>query len=221
VTGTAVDKADNSAPDTVSGINIDKTAPTVAVTGLTDGATYTLGSVPAAGCNTTDDRSGVATEASYSVVGGPLVGTFTAVCSGAVDKAGNSGADATVTYTVHFAWSGFFQPIDNPGMSAPYVFNRVKAGSAIPVKFSLAGNYGLGILAAGFPQSNWTSCSAAGSMDTVETLTGGNSGLSYDALMDQYVYVWKTDKSWAGSCRKLTVRLTDGTDHIAYFNFTR
>ena len=29
----------------------------------------------------------------------------------------------------------------------------------------------------------------------------------------------QTDSAWSGTCRKLTVRLTDGTDHLAYFQF--
>ena len=41
----------------------------------------------------------------------------------------------------------------------------------------------------------------------------------YRASIDQYTYVWKTDHEWTGSCRKLIVRLVDGTDHVAYFSF--
>ncbi len=52
-TGTCSDNADNTSTDSHGGVNIDKTAPQVSVTGVTNGATYTLGSVPAAGCNTT------------------------------------------------------------------------------------------------------------------------------------------------------------------------
>ena len=33
--------------------------------------------------------------------------------------------------------------------------------------------------------------------------------------------VWKTENSWAGSCRMLTVKLTDGTEHTAYFTFSK
>jgi hypothetical protein len=33
------------------------------------------------------------------------------------------------------------------------------------------------------------------------TATAGDSGLSYDAATDQYTYVWKTDKTWSGTCR--------------------
>jgi len=34
-----------------------------------------------------------------------------------------------------------------------------------------------------------------------------------------YVYVWKTDKSWARTCRQLVVKLDDGTSHRANFSF--
>ena len=52
-----------------------------------------------------------------------------------------------------------------------------------------------------------------------EETTTANQGLTYDAASGQYTYVWKTQKSWAGTCRQFTLRLTDGTDHIALFKF--
>ena len=45
------------------------------------------------------------------------------------------------------------------------------------------------------------------------------SSLHYDATTDQYIYVWKTDKTWAGTCRRFILTLTDGTVHEAYFQF--
>jgi hypothetical protein len=36
-----------------------------------------------------------------------------------------------------------------------------------------------------------------------------------------YSYIWKTDKGWAGTCRKLTVTLIDNTSHSALFKLTR
>jgi hypothetical protein len=99
--GTCTDNAGNvSATATASGINIDKTAPVVSVTGVEDEA-YILGSVPTAGCDTTDALSGVAKAASLSLSGGNPDGSgaITATCDGALDNAGNSGA-ASVTYTV-------------------------------------------------------------------------------------------------------------------------
>ena len=101
--GTATDNAGNSASTSVTGINIDRTPPVVTVTGVTNGAIYTLGSVPTAGCNTTDALSGVQSNATPSVTGGNLsgTGTLTASCTGAMDKAGNPGAAASVTYQVN------------------------------------------------------------------------------------------------------------------------
>ena len=63
-----MDLADNLAPIGAAShtVKVDKTPPTVSVTGVTEGAIYVLGSVPAAGCSTTDGLSGVAAD---SVVG--------------------------------------------------------------------------------------------------------------------------------------------------------
>ncbi|MCB0106192.1 MAG: PxKF domain-containing protein, partial [Caldilineaceae bacterium] len=199
-------------------VQIDKTAPVVTVTGVSDGATYALGSVPTAACSSSDALSGVTTEATLSLTGGNPDGTgsFTATCSGAIDNAGNSGS-TSVTYSVLYNWSGFFQPVDN----LPTV-NTVNAGQAIPVKFSLGGDYGLNIFASGYPASQVVSCGGGGGGSTSpieETITAGASSLQYDPSTQHYIYVWKTDKAWAGSCRQLIVRLIDGTEHIALFQF--
>jgi hypothetical protein len=112
-----------------------------------------------------------------------------------------------------FNFSGFFQPVDN----LP-TLNSVKAGSAVPVKFSLGGNQGLNIFAAGYPASRTVACDTSAPSDAIEqTVNPGGSTLAYDAVSDQYNYVWKTDKSWANTCRQLVVRLSDGTDHMAVF----
>src|SRR5262249_10999497 len=119
--------------------------------------------------------------------------------------------------TVNYNFTGFFPPVDN----IP-VLNRVKAGSAIPVKFSLGCNQGLNIFWAGYPLSGTMQCDNQDPFDDIEqTVNAGGSSLNYDSVANQYIYVWKTDKSWAGSCRQLTLKLADGTYHIAFFNFTR
>jgi hypothetical protein len=99
--GTATDNAGNTANTQVTDINVDLTAPEVTVTGVINDAIYTLGAVPAAGCDTTDALSGVQTAATVNVTGGDAngLGTFTAQCTGAMDNAGNTGA-ASVTYQV-------------------------------------------------------------------------------------------------------------------------
>ncbi len=113
-----------------------------------------------------------------------------------------------------YDFSGFFQPLDNlPTM------NTVKAGQAVPVKFSLHGNQGLNIFASGYPTIELVSCTTS-IADAIETtVPAGNSSLSYDASSDQYTYVWTTNKAWAGKCGMLRVRLADGTTQSALFQF--
>ena len=75
---------------------------------------------------------------------------------------------------------------------------------------------------AGYPVSNTMACDSHDPVDVIEeTVNAGGSSLTYDPVANQYIYVWKTDKSWAGTCRLLTVKLADGTSYYAYFNFTR
>jgi hypothetical protein len=142
------------------------------------------------------------------------IGSTTVNCS-ATDSHGNTGT-SSFNVVVSYAFNGFFKPIDN----LPIV-NVVKAGQGIPVKFSLGGNMGLNIFAAGYPRSVQMVCNGAVSDTVEETVTAGGSSLSYDATAGQYIYVWKSEKAWAGTCRQLQVKLADGTYHYANFNFTR
>ncbi len=121
---------------------------------------------------------------------------------------------------VVYSFNGFFQPVDNlPAL------NVAKAGSAIPVKFSLGGNAGLGIFLMPLnsppnPSSFTIQCDGSSPQDDIEqTSTAGSSTLQFDPGSNQYTYVWKTAKSWAGTCRQLTVNLNDGSTHTAYFKF--
>ena len=219
VTGTAVDNAGNSATATVSGINIDKTAPTITITTPADGATYTLNQSVAASYSCSDSLSGVAS-CTGPVPNGSNIDTSTVGSKtftvNATDNAGNT-ATKTHSYRVIYSWAGFFRPVDNPP-----IVNVAKAGSAIPVKFSLSGFQGMNIFASGYPRAVQTNCSSGELTDVIdETVTAGGSSLNYDPLVDQYIYVWKTDKAWAGQCRQLQVQLVDGTLHVANFRFTK
>jgi uncharacterized protein len=114
-----------------------------------------------------------------------------------------------------YAFRGFFAPVAN----LPTV-NLVNAGRSIPVKFSLGGDRGLNIFVPGFPSSRVVPCEAQADQNPLEeTMSAGQSSLSYDAASDTYTYVWKTERSWAGSCRELVVRFADGSTHSARFRF--
>jgi hypothetical protein len=223
VTGTAVDNAGNSASATVSGINIDKTPPTFG--DCPSGGPFLLNSGWQSVGPIEADAAISGLDAGLSTLSGSVdtssIGTKNVTFT-AVDNAGNE-ATQTCQYSVIYNWNGFLRPVDN----LP-TFNVAKAGSAIPVKFSLSGYQGLYIFAAvdpgdpGYPQSKMISCQTSALLDQIEeTVTAGQSSLSYDPIADQYVYVWKTVKGWAGTCRQLVVLLNDGTYHRANFNFNK
>jgi hypothetical protein len=98
VAGTASDNAGNTTASTLR-LNIDKTAPVASVLGVTNGATYDADKEPTVSCGTTDQGSGVATNATVTSDTADS-GVHTVVCSGGVDKAGNTAAPVSVSYTV-------------------------------------------------------------------------------------------------------------------------
>ncbi len=105
-----------------------------------------------------------------------------------------------------YAFDGFLAPVDNQP-----VLNTVNAGKAIPVKFRLGGDHGLNVLASGYPQVHSLDCASGATLDEIEsTLAASASALQYDTASGTYTYVWKTDKTWTNSCRRLIVGLDDG-----------
>ncbi|HEX5615157.1 MAG TPA: PxKF domain-containing protein [Acidimicrobiia bacterium] len=197
----------------------DTTPPVVTVTGVTDGATYAAGTVPVAGCTTVDPEpgSGVATEATPVTTGGPT--DFTVTCSGAMDVAGNPGNTAVASYHVSstYAFSGFKTPVDDRP-----TLNKAKAGSSIPVRFSLGGDRGLAIFADGSPRSQLMTCGTAMDVDAIEqTVAAGASSLTYAAGSDTYTYVWKTETAWRNTCRQLVITFADGSVARADFLFSK
>lgn len=205
VTGTAKDKAGNQAAATVGAINVDKTPPVVTVTGVSSSAVYVRGKVPAAACNTTDALSGVLTNATPAVTGGNAhaVGSYQARCTGASDKAGNTRSAVAAGYQVVYPFTPSVWPLRN-------------AGNIAPMKFSLGGDYGLNVLASGSPRSQRVSC-LTGATIGAATATAGT--LTFDRIAKQYVYSWKTDRNWQGTCRRFMLSLDDGTTHPVSFVF--
>jgi predicted extracellular nuclease len=129
----------------------------------------------------------------------------------------DGGLTATDAATVDVIWNftGFFQPVDNPP-----VLNVLKAGRAVPVRFSLDGFQGLGISAPGHPRSEPVACDATQEDAVEETVPALVSVLLYNPLSDRYTFVWKTSGAWVGTCRRLVIKLDDGTTHTADFRFT-
>lgn len=115
------------------------------------------------------------------------------------------------------------------GRTAQPGLNTAKAGSAVPMKFQLPKYRGLDILASGSPYSRLVDCDTLLTVNPDGSVTPrpipvpadspGKSRLSGDKK-GQYHFGWKTDKSWAGTCREFVLTLDNGFQHRAYFTFT-
>lgn len=125
--------------------------------------------------------------------------------------------EVPVTLNVIYDFSGFIGDISNPP-----ALNQVRGGNVVPAVFSLAGYYGLGILADGYPATQEIDCTTfEPSGPLTPARTPGNSGLAYDELEDRYTYPWQTQRNWGGTCRQLIMEFDDGMTYVAYFQFTR
>jgi microsomal dipeptidase-like Zn-dependent dipeptidase len=163
---------------------------------------------------TATDAGGPVTVTTSPVSGAVFPTGTTTVNVTATDGDGNTDT-GSFTVTVLHNFFGFLQPVD----PMP-TLNVVNAGAAVPVKFSLSGNKGLNIFAAGYPTSSQNACDANEPGTVIEeTISAGGSSLNYDPAADVYSYIWKTNKAWKGNCRILIVRLSDGTNHLAKFRF--
>lgn len=140
VQGVATDLAGNTASTYVTGINIDKTTPAVALTSPVNGASLALNQALAAAYSCSDALSGVVnctgTSASGAGVNTASVGvqTFSVTVT---DAAGNT-STASASYNVGYVFGGFRQPI-------PLPVSTFKAGSTIPVKFRLTDAAGVSV----------------------------------------------------------------------------
>jgi hypothetical protein len=126
-----------------------------------------------------------------------------------------------VTVAHRFSFKGFYSPVRN--MPAR---NRMKAGRAVTLKFSIGGNYGYNIVQTGSPTSRSVACDRVSSERTLEGTRSSSrktsrNNLYYNRGSGRYEYVWRTDHRWAGTCRVFSLTLVDGTTHEAQFRFVK
>jgi CSLREA domain-containing protein len=141
-----------------------------------------------------------------------LCGTVLTVDQRGTARPFNNRCDIGAVETTYPA--GFLPPINNVRT------NPIHPGKGVPIQFILGGDHGLAIFAPGSPSSAQIACPLSdASGDMLPTVTAGNSSLSYDPSTDTYTYVWKTDKSWGGTCRRLFVTFADGSVRTADFSF--
>jgi hypothetical protein len=150
---------------------------------------------------------------------GLLSGTPTAVGTTsftitATDAAGRS-ANRRYALSVRYGFSGIgCQQWDSSKV------NVALAGATLQVRFSLGGNQGRGIFVRGMPASQPVSCATLAPIGPLSpTRPQGASGLFYQPIAKTYMYLWTTNVSWAGTCRRFVMTLNDGSTHTMYVRF--
>jgi hypothetical protein len=210
----------------------DLTPPTVTITAPADGAVYSMGQVVLADYGCTDEAggSGLAT-CDGPVANGEAIdtslGTHTFTVS-ATDVAGNPGT-ATSTYLV----------LGDPGGSmlpAP-AWNDANAGSSLTASFDLGtfgavstqgrphhgrpsghhGGHRHGVLSSlftpGYPMTQRVDCGDPSRSSGPAQRANVDVNVSSDG---RFHLVWKSEKSWAGTCRALVLSF-DGPDAVLRF----
>ena len=141
----------------------------------------------------------------------PAVGDHQ-ICVHGTDASSNTSADVCATLTVESIYTfGGFKPPVRTG-----VVNKANAPRTVPIKFRLT------MTADGSPVSDPSAIDAVKSYNVdCSTLSGdsstavvekspGKSGLRY-LNFGSWIFNWKTDKSYAGTCRNLFILFGDGS----------
>jgi hypothetical protein len=239
----SIDKAGNQEADQSLTFEVDGTGPAITITTPPDGAVYKVGQSVLASysCSTTGAALASCTGpvANGSAVNTASIGTKTFMVS-ATDAAGNS-TSASTQYKVVWPFKGFAFTwlLGSPFDAKPGAYGEAKAGDDIPVFFTLGGNYGLNVLAAGSPASASINCAnltkpwylakkkskLAKAAKKKRKLAHGTQkefgSLSYVRLLGVYTFEWNTNKDWKNTCRMLSVSLDDGTTHTALFKLKK
>ena len=87
----------------------------------------------------------------------------------------------------------------------------------------LDGNQGLDVIADGYPQVAEIGCGANATPESGVPARHPRwiARLIFKRRKERYVFHWKTERDWAGSCRQFMLKLDDGTVHRADFEFKR
>jgi hypothetical protein len=195
-------------------IKRDTTPPGITWNGIPDdGIRFYFGSVPpVVTCTATDGLSGP--KSCEVAEFGTLVGTHS-LSAIAYDLAGNETVE-NISYTV-LPWTlnGFYKPVD----MGDDVWNTVKGGSTVPLKFEIfAGSTEL------ISTDNNTSfmtkpvvCpGGTGEEFPIEFTTTGGTSLRYDSVAGQFIQNWQTPKL-PGKCYVVTMTTDDGSSLSAFF----
>jgi hypothetical protein len=123
--------------------------------------------------------------------------------------------EVSQSFPVFFEFTGFRPPVSDPP-----TLNRVNAGRVVPVAFELAGDPGPGVLEGALVRR--IDCDTLAPEGGFEPAASpGGAAPRSAASRGRYTFPWKTQKSWGGTCRELSLQLIDGSEHQAYFSLKR
>jgi Bacterial pre-peptidase C-terminal domain len=221
VTVTALDNAGNrtSVTHTVTVAAADTIAPAIVLRAPFDGAVYKLGEQVVADYDCGDEEGGSGLVFCVGdVPDGAGLDTDGVGSHGftveAADVAGNT-ATVTVAYRVVYEFEGFRWPVRN----RPHV-NEWRAGVPVPIRFDVEGRRARDVIADGWPRVAEIECGSGAEPENGRPAQ--RARWHYDhGHRQRYVFLWKTERRWAGSCRQLMLKLDDGTIQRADFRFPR
>lgn len=184
----------------------DATPPAATITSPSPSATYVLNAAASVDYSCADEPGGSGLDSCVGSIDGTPIASGSQLPTAepgshrvtvvARDVAGNV-SELSRSYIVLAGWSG---PVE-----LPPIVNVANAGSATPLMFSLSGERGVEIFEGGYPMSQQVDCAnwAENPANPIDSTISTPGGLTYDAASDQYKYVWRTDRGWAGQCRRL------------------
>ncbi len=222
VTVTARDVAGNETvvTHTLTVVAGDQAAPAIDLRSPLDGAVYLLGDAVQADYSCADEPGGsglascAGTVADGAAVDTGSVGERTFRVD-AADAAGNS-AVARSVYRVVYDFEGFLPPVRNrPGT------NRRLAGLPVPIRFELDGDHGLDVVEEGWPRVAQIECGSGEEPADGEPARHPRwfKELAFRTRKERYLFMWRTQRDWAGTCRQFMLKLDDGTVRRADFEF--
>jgi hypothetical protein len=216
VTCSATDNAGNTGNDTFTVTVNDTTGPVLSLPGnMTVPGTGASGALVNYSASAIDLVDGLVSILCTPASGSTFAfGTTTVNCS-ASDDSGNE-STGSFTISVTYQLSGFYQPVDMDTALNPHVWNTVKNGSTVPLKWEVfAGTHEFTSTAIVSTLAKQVTCNG-GAEDTIEVVATGGTSLRYDTTAGQFIYNWQTPKL-AGRCYDVTVALNDGSSLTAHF----
>ena len=133
--------------------------------------------------------------------------------TGAVQGLSTSRTDNSQDFTVPATCSATAASFRPPVLAAP-TLNERDAGAAVPLKYAITGlapGQDVTLVSEPVGCADLRSTAAPTPIATVGSTKQSGS---------EYQVNWKTDGSWAGTCRRLTLQIEGASSSVAYFRFT-